>query len=66
MLVPMSSISFPFCSSKAHPPVISKHRSEFIDLRLKQFIHQNQIQEWPLDCVAICARSSREAMAFKG
>jgi hypothetical protein len=53
MLVPMSSISFPFCSSKAHPPVISKHRSEFIDLRLKQFIHQNQIQEWPLDCVAI-------------
>lgn len=54
MFSPMLSSSFASIRNhNAHPPVIPMHRSEFIDLRLKQFIHQNQIQKWPLDCVVI-------------
>ncbi len=32
---------------------VSNYRSQFIDLKLKQFIHQNNINKWPLDCVKL-------------
>ncbi|NLC45236.1 MAG: ImmA/IrrE family metallo-endopeptidase [Clostridiales bacterium] len=35
------------------PTILSSIRSEFIDLRLRQFITENKIRDWPLDCVVL-------------
>ncbi|HCS73074.1 MAG TPA: Zn peptidase [Clostridiales bacterium] len=44
----MTAISYNM--KKAPMPI---HRSEFIDLRLRQFIDENRIYKWPLDCVVL-------------
>jgi len=35
------------------PSSIPGYRSEYIDLKLREFIHQNGIKRWPLDCMVI-------------
>ena len=39
--------------SNIQPTAMPIIRSEFIDLRLRQFIKENRIHKWPLDCVVL-------------
>lgn len=45
-------------SGKMHPPV-PDYRSEFINLKLKQFIRQGNIKTWPLDCVEMICKMKK-------
>jgi Zn-dependent peptidase ImmA (M78 family) len=40
-------------SNHIQPTDMAIIRSQFIDLRLKQFISENRVQKWPLDCVML-------------
>ena len=47
--------------SSIRMPAISLHRSDFIDVRLKQFLRDNQIRKWPLDCVVLLRQMKQSA-----
>lgn len=39
--------------SSIQPAILPSLRSQFIDLRLRQFIIENKVSKWPLDCVVL-------------